>query len=290
MSGSERDDGSFEAATRMPLLVGNDVVDLTARRTRGKSSDARFLQRILTDDERLAVLRGDDPDGVLWRHWAAKEAAFKIVSKLHAPRPPFAHAEFEVQLGATPPHVGGLAHLELSRAAPGELMGGVPGPPIWGAVAWRGSVFACTLYETSSWVHAVCVHRPAPHGPSVQGPDDCVEAGTQLRAGVGAVAASADGAASSEDPAWSSGLTLREAAEAPAAESRAARLAAKAELAGVLGAAPRAIEILRWGGERRAPVRVLVAGRDAGVDLSLSHDGRWVAWAFSVTGQRQSGR
>jgi phosphopantetheine--protein transferase-like protein len=61
--------------------VGNDVVDLEAPENRGKSRDERFLGRIFTDEERGRLAGAARPDALLWALWAAKEAAYKALSR-----------------------------------------------------------------------------------------------------------------------------------------------------------------------------------------------------------------
>ncbi len=61
--------------------MGNDVVDLKTPGAKGKSTDARFMNKVLTPDERRAVLHARDPDRCLWAFWASKECAYKAVSK-----------------------------------------------------------------------------------------------------------------------------------------------------------------------------------------------------------------
>lgn len=78
--------------------VGNDVVDLVDPRCVGKARDERFLARVLTARERTLVAEAVDPDRTLWTLWAAKEAAFKAVSKATRQVPVFVHADFEVQV------------------------------------------------------------------------------------------------------------------------------------------------------------------------------------------------
>ncbi|MHB8770731.1 MAG: 4'-phosphopantetheinyl transferase family protein [Syntrophales bacterium] len=60
--------------------MGNDVVDLHDPDNRGKSGDDRFLARVFTAEERGLIARAADPDRLLWSLWAAKEAAYKAVS------------------------------------------------------------------------------------------------------------------------------------------------------------------------------------------------------------------
>ena len=61
--------------------VGNDIVDLEESDNRGKSGDGRFLGRIFTPEERELIAGADCPDALLWSLWAAKEAAYKAVSR-----------------------------------------------------------------------------------------------------------------------------------------------------------------------------------------------------------------
>lgn len=80
-----------------PALIGNDIVDLSEPGVAGKETDRRFLERVFTARERARILDSRDPTLTLWSVWAAKEAAFKIVTKLW-PGVVFAHAAFEVDL------------------------------------------------------------------------------------------------------------------------------------------------------------------------------------------------
>ena len=61
--------------------VGNDIVDLKETDNCGKSGDDRFLGRVFTPEERDLIVGAACPDKLLWAFWAAKEAAFKIVSR-----------------------------------------------------------------------------------------------------------------------------------------------------------------------------------------------------------------
>jgi phosphopantetheine--protein transferase-like protein len=61
--------------------VGNDVVDLKHPENQGKSKDDRFLGRVFTADERDRIAGAARPETLLWALWAAKEAAFKVVSR-----------------------------------------------------------------------------------------------------------------------------------------------------------------------------------------------------------------
>ena len=61
--------------------VGNDIVDLKEPDNCGKSGDDRFLCRVFTPEERDRIVGAACPDMLLWAFWAAKEAAYKAVSR-----------------------------------------------------------------------------------------------------------------------------------------------------------------------------------------------------------------
>lgn len=61
--------------------IGNDIVDLTSQPNGQKSTDSRFLRKILTDTEIEQVRSSGDPDAALWSFWACKEAAYKVIQK-----------------------------------------------------------------------------------------------------------------------------------------------------------------------------------------------------------------
>ena len=61
--------------------VGNDIVDLAEPENIGKSSDKRFCRRVFNPRELSLIANSDRPDSILWALWAAKEAAYKAVSR-----------------------------------------------------------------------------------------------------------------------------------------------------------------------------------------------------------------
>jgi hypothetical protein len=61
--------------------VGNDIVDLKEPDNCGKSGDERFIRRVFTPEERDRIVGAACPDQLLWAFWAAKEAAYKAVSR-----------------------------------------------------------------------------------------------------------------------------------------------------------------------------------------------------------------
>lgn len=85
----------------MSPALGNDVVDLTGPRTRGKAQDARFLARVCTPAERARIVAAppQERDRLLWQVWSAKEAAFKVARK-RLGRPAFSPARFETSFAS----------------------------------------------------------------------------------------------------------------------------------------------------------------------------------------------
>lgn len=61
--------------------VGNDIVDLKDPGNIGKSRNGRFLERVFNAEERGMIAAAARPDALLWSLWAAKEAAYKCVSR-----------------------------------------------------------------------------------------------------------------------------------------------------------------------------------------------------------------
>ncbi|MBI2378274.1 MAG: 4'-phosphopantetheinyl transferase superfamily protein [Deltaproteobacteria bacterium] len=76
-------------------VVGNDIVDLTNAEISCHHESQRFVERVLSSDERVALEAHGDPKRLLWSFFAAKEAAYKAVSKLRSP-PPLGHRRFLV--------------------------------------------------------------------------------------------------------------------------------------------------------------------------------------------------
>lgn len=210
--------------------MGNDVVDLADPRCRGKAAHHRFLRRVCAPGERQRIGTSPDPDRTLWRIWAAKEAAFKVVSKLRGAPPPFEHALFEVE------------------EEPGR-----------GTVAWRDLLVP---WREDGPARADLVHVVA------WTPDTRPELDVRVIAEPG------------EAPPVER-LSDRERRAIHSAASGWVRIAARSRAAELLGAPEPEIEIVCGEGPPgRTFPRLLLRGRAAPWDVSLSHHGRWVAWAL----------
>lgn len=64
-------------------LIGNDIVDLALPETLDKAADNRYIKHVCAADECNFLSSAPDRHTALWAMWAAKEAAFKVVGKIH---------------------------------------------------------------------------------------------------------------------------------------------------------------------------------------------------------------
>jgi phosphopantetheine--protein transferase-like protein len=247
--------------TRGSVFVGNDVVDLANPRTQGRASDARFLARVFTAAEQEAIHATGGSDVEIWSRWAAKEAGFKSISKVIGAQPAFLHRAFEV--------------------------------------AWSDAVEPSDEAAASAGPEAVVVRLG-----TVRHADHVAQVSVRMRPGaIDAVAVCTPEDAAGEvqiqrrverllDPGgcWRGSLeellarfSEREADAVRTLESAAVRLGARADVARMLGVTEERIEIVcAPGPSTQRPPRVLLDGCGAAADVSLSHDGGWIAWAIWV--------
>ena len=239
-----------------PVILGNDVVDLSDPRCRGKASDRRFLRRVFTQRETAAILESPTPDLALWQRWAAKEAAFKAVSRLLSSPPPFEHARFQVAL--EPVSGESSSALSLSR----------------GWVRYEGTRVVCACHQNADWVHAVAWY-PGEGGVDGEGPSI-----------VTGLSPLEEGDPEGEDG-WETRLrprfSDREWGCVYSRPSAVTRLLARASMALTLGVGETRLEIVCGPGNpgRRLP-HVLLDGKESGSSVSLSHHGKLSAWALGV--------
>lgn len=193
-----------------PPRVGNDVVDLGDARTATAHLRPRFVARVCSQAERARVEVAARPRVLLWSLFAAKEAAFKAVSK-RQPDIVFAHGRFEVA--------------EDLRS-----------------VRYLDSTLSLRVRQLGACVHAVA-----------------------LLGGVTTVVHTVQQVTTETNL------------------SEAVRALARGRLAAALSCPEAALAIDRpalpgsWTG--RGPPRLLRDGELVGGDISLSHDGRFVAFA-----------
>jgi phosphopantetheine--protein transferase-like protein len=188
-----------------PIVVGNDVVDLQ----RSAIPSERFVERVFNELERSLIAAAGDRAAMLWSFFAAKEAGYKVVSKIR-PGIAFAHRRFEVG-----PGLDALTYDDVTLR-------------LW-------------IDRTSDRVHAVaCTHDGAPFAAASTVPRGA-------------------------DP------------------GVAARDLLKTAVAARIGCSAGDLAIVRdkvdgsWDGF--GPPRLFRGGRPIGADVSLSHDGGFVAFA-----------
>jgi phosphopantetheine--protein transferase-like protein len=240
------------------VFVGNDIVDLANPRTEGRGSDDRFIARVFDDAEQEAIRAEGGSDVELWSRWAAKEAAFKAISKVIGVQPAFLHRTFRVEWSSR-------VESDTTEDDPEEEL------VREGTVEHGGHVAEVTVRVRPGAVHAVALCAPRRTSGSVP----------VLRR----VARLVDPTSRWAGPLDQllSRFTEREADAVRSVESAAVRLGARADAARLLGVAEERVEIVCDPGPvSRRPPRVLVDGSAAVADVSLSHDGGWIAWAIWV--------
>lgn len=241
--------------------LGNDIVDLADGRHAGKASDRRFLDRVFTPKERETIRASPAPDRTLWMLWAGKEAAFKTLSKARGAPPVFNHRLFEVSLLQDP---GGT---DPAREATKSQYHPTVSDRQAGLVRYENRTFPLLVEMASGSLHALSW---ASNSPEIAPPHSW---------GLEELPREEDDWRSAYEPQFSP----REWACISHRSSALARLAAKRALASSLGVPEAALEIGCDPGVpgRRIP-RAFLDGVELGVDLTISHHGRLLAWAFVV--------
>lgn len=219
--------------------VGNDIVDLTQSTAKKKSRNIRFLNRVFTPDEQDFILSSSAafPELRLWSCWAAKEAAYKAISKA-CPDIPAISKLFPVSIdpeghedsGTEDPKFQGLF---FPRVSAGSVL--TPAGKCCIRIEYRHTYLHCLAFTHAPDTLSV-FHHVHYLSSSFQG-----EAAT---------------------------------------DTEAVRLAARFHLAGLLSEHFEDLEIVRQQkGSSAAPPRVFCRGRLLDVDISLSHDGFFLAHA-----------
>jgi hypothetical protein len=210
------------------IHVGNDVVDLKTPEARNKSLDVRFIQKTLNRDEQQVVFVSAKPDSILWALWAAKETAYKAVSK-------------------SIPDI-----TSAPRCYPVTLDCGDRDAEAFGAVYTPVGVVPVKIFFHSDYVHCI-------------GGTGCSRNLEEILFGLGEIR-------SDEEPFFYS-LSER--------ESLTARKLIKKRIASCFGRNPDDIHVVCENGPRsHGPPKVCFKGQKGQIDISLSHDGRFAAYAF----------
>ncbi len=229
-------------------MLGNDVVDLEDVDARPETFRRRFDLRVFADEERRAIAADPHPQARRWAHWGAKEAAYKLGRQID-PRFVFSPARLVARFGPREAP-------SREAQAPGSPQGALGASLLPGSVECRrgrlelaidprGGALVLDLrsFETPAFVHVVAQPADGDWARVVMAIEALGERG--------------------EEP----GLAVR-------------RLAVR-EIARTLGVDPSRLGIARRAdaGDARVPA-VALDGRALCGSLSLSHHGRFVAFAF----------
>jgi len=214
--------------------VGNDVVDLTQSTAKKKSRNIRFLNRVFTPEEQSSILSSPFPDLRLWSCWAAKEAAYKAISKAY-PDIPSIPKLFPVLIDSEDPadYNSGPRRSSFPLLRKGSVL--TPGGKCWIRIDYRYTYLHCIAFTAI--------------------PD-------QL------------------DFSWRVHYLFSSLQKTPSLESEAVRIASRFHLAGFLSENFDDLKISRQhDGHSQTPPQVFCQGRLLDVDISLSHDGFFIAHA-----------
>lgn len=236
-----------------PWRLGNDVVDTLHPGGKGKAENVRFLKRICSPEEGEVVRDSPDPDLALWVHWAGKEALFKSASKVLDAPPVFRHGRFQVAF----PEEG--LHQLLHPESPDST------PPLKGSGSYLDLRFRLSVEKRGTRIHAVSWVE----GMESRDPPFLAECRKSPEPTRGPPLGLEDRFSPQE---WVC-VTHR--------ASALTRLAARKALASTRNVPEGRLEVRCGPGlpGRRIP-SVLLDGEEIPVDLTLSHHGRFLAWAF----------
>ena len=235
-------------------MLGNDVVDLEDVDARPETFRSRFDLRVFADEERRAIAADLHPQTRRWAHWGAKEAAYKLARQIDS-RFVFSPSRLVPRFG---PHVAPIREAQGDGMPQDDAMPRCALDPTVdpGSVERRRGRLELSIdpragsleldlwsFETPSFVHVVA--QPA---------------GVDWAHVVMAVAALGG---QSDDP------------------GRAVRRLAVREIARASGIDAARLAVARRANDDddRVPM-VALDGRMLDGSLSLSHHGRFVAFAF----------
>lgn len=242
-----------------PPAVGIDVVDLDDPRCPGKASDGRFLARILADNERrwLEARPGAQADEALWALWAAKEAAYKVVTGLEGRAPVFRHATYRVAVEALP--------------APGDSL-------VAARVRHQDRDIPVRMARAGRCLVALA------WAPGIDVDDSGLPADLRWRAAELEALHRTRGVPDLE-VLMSEHLTPAEARAVHSLPSALVRLGARRDAAEALARSESDVSIVcAEGPAGRVPPRVYLNGLPtASAAVSLSHHGGWGGWAIRVS-------
>jgi len=229
------------------LLLGNDIVDLNEAGVTGKSHRARFVERVFSREEKSAISVSENPDLTLWMFWAAKETAFKIISKITGP-PVFSHKKFRTTF-----------RKQISQSKSKF------------EVVYDARQFQIELTTDINYIHAVGAHANTGELPNYLLSKKVHQVRhSELRDW-------------QNRNSWPEYFTKKELVSIHHAESALVRFHCKKLIAKKLKIAPSRLQIIRPSKARRPqPPFLLLDNKKTEIDISLSHHGLWLGFCFSI--------
>ncbi|MCH6559653.1 4-phosphopantetheinyl transferase family protein [candidate division KSB1 bacterium] len=234
------------------LLLGNDIVDLNEAGITGKFYSARFVERVFSREEKSAISLSENPDLTLWMFWAAKETAYKIISKITGP-PVFSYKKFKTTF-----------RKKISKSKSKF------------EVVYDARQFQIELTTNINYIHAVGAHANTSELPNYLLSEKVHQVTqSELRDW-------------QNRNSWPEHFTKEELVSIHHAESALVRFHCKKLVAKELKIAPSRLQIIRPSKARRPqPPFLLLDNKQTEIDISLSHHGLWLGFCFSIKqGQR----
>ena len=239
------------------MLVGNDIVDLHDPWSQPENIHGRFDSRAFTGPERTQIGGSGSPHQFRWSLWAAKESAFKIARKL----------DRDVRF--------------FPRDFAVRMLGDVRAE-----VTHQTGRFSVWFERADEWLHAVAVHE-TDHGSAADKPP--VGVGSRVRRLTVTSLAEGEEGAPNEEMAGAAvrgashrGASGRGASSCADRSSRRVREVARAAVGSLMKVCPSEIEVVSEAGIPTLHRR----DERLSLDLSMSHDGRFVACAWAEAGGR----
>lgn len=239
-------------------MLGNDVIDLDDLDARPETFRPRFDERVFSGEERQAIARDDSPHAFRWAHWGAKEAAYKLARQID---PQFVFSPIQLIARFETAEIATSSSSNISQSCV-ERRGTLNLPENFriakarevGCAFRESRALEIRSFETTESVHVVALPESANW--------DELTLSVEKRSSV-------------EDRLMS-----------PADPSRAVRALAVREIGRKLNLGADRLEIGRRG---KVPTVELDGGQTS-LALSLSHHGRFVAFAMMPAPEIRGGK
>ena len=230
------------------LLLGNDIIDLKEAGITGKSHSTRFVERVFSHEEKSSIAISENPDLTLWMLWAAKETAYKIISKITGP-PVFSHKKFKTTF---------LKQISKSKSEFRVVYD-----------KWR---FQIDLTTNINYIHAVGTPANISELPNYLLSEKVHQiTHSELKDW-------------QNTNLWPEHFTKEELVSIHHAESALVRFHCKNLIANKLKFAPERLQIIRPSkAHKPQPPFLLLDNKQTEIDISLSHHGLWLGLCYSIS-------